>query len=397
MQAVILAAGKSTRTYPLTLSRPKALLPIGNKPLLQYNLEEIKSLASEIIIIVGFEKKQIMKQFGNSFSGIPIRYIEQKQQLGTAHALMQAKEQLDDEFVVMNGDDLYCCRDMGNCMEAFKKHDASVLAQAVDNPERFGVFVTENSLIRDVVEKPETFVSNLANIGFYVLNKSIFDFEVNRSPRGEYEIVDLIKRLAETGKVYCETVRDYWIPIGYPWGLLDANSHLLKSIEPENKGEVEPNATVKGPVKIGKGTIVKNGAYIEGPVVIGENCSIGPNCFIRGSTSIGDRCRIGNAVEIKNSVIMNNVAMCHLSYIGDSVVGNNANIAAGNVTANLRHDRKTVKTPVGDDMVDSGRRKLGAIIGDCVQTGINTTIYPGRKIWPGKTTLPGDVVKEDIK
>ncbi|MBU0898698.1 MAG: NTP transferase domain-containing protein [Nanoarchaeota archaeon] len=402
MQSVILAAGKSTRTYPLTLNKPKVLLPIANKPLLQHNLEQLKQLkqlgnVTEIIIVVGFEKEQIMKQFGNSFDGIPIRYVEQKEQLGTAHALIQAKEYISDSFIVMNGDDLYSHNDMERCIKSFEKHDACVLAQQADNPERFGVYITDNGLVKDIVEKPKTFVSNLINVGFYILNKSALDIKIDRSPRGEYEITDIIKKLAENGKVYCETVKDYWIPVGYPWNLLDANAHLLKYIENDIQGEVESNATIKGNVKIGKGTLVKNGAYIEGPVVIGEKCNIGPNCFIRENTTIGNNCKIGNGVEIKNSIIMNNVAVCHLSYIGDSVIGNNVNIGAGNVTANLRHDNKNVKTPVGDDVIDSGRRKLGAVIAEGVHTGINTTIYPGRKIWPNKTTMPGEIVKSDIK
>ncbi|MFH1445613.1 MAG: bifunctional sugar-1-phosphate nucleotidylyltransferase/acetyltransferase, partial [Nanoarchaeota archaeon] len=328
MQAVILAAGKSTRTYPLTLNRPKALLPIANKPLLQYGLEELKGIATEIIIIVGFEKEQIMKQFGKSFNTVPIKYVEQKEQLGTAHALMQAKDLLKDRFIVMNGDDIYSCNDMNGCIKKFDEHDACVLAQPVDEPERFGVYVTENGLVKEIVEKPKNFVSNLANAGFYVFDKKALNVKVERSPRGEYEIVDIVRSLAGTGKVRCETVKDYWIPVGYPWSLLDANAHILKSIENDIKGEVEPNATIKGKVKIGKGTLVKNGAYIEGPVVIGENCTIGPNCFIRGSTSIGNNCRVGNGVEIKNSIIMNKSYVNHLSYIGDSIIGNNVNIGA---------------------------------------------------------------------
>ncbi|MFH1445585.1 MAG: bifunctional sugar-1-phosphate nucleotidylyltransferase/acetyltransferase, partial [Nanoarchaeota archaeon] len=316
---------------------------------------------------------------------------------GTAHALMQAKDLLKDRFIVMNGDDIYSCNDMNGCIKKFDEHDACVLAQPVDEPERFGVYVTENGLVKEIVEKPKNYVSNLANAGFYVFDKKAFDVKMDRSSRGEYEIVDIVRSLAGTGKVRCETVKDYWIPVGYPWSLLDANAHILKSIENDIQGEVEPNATIKGKVKIGKGTLVKNGAYIEGPVVIGENCTIGPNCFIRGSTSIGNNCRVGNGVEIKNSIIMNKSYVNHLSYIGDSIIGNNVNIGAGNVTANLRHDNKTVKTPIGDDVVDSGRRKLGAVIGDGVHTGINTTIYPGRKIWPNKTTFPGEIVREDVK
>jgi bifunctional UDP-N-acetylglucosamine pyrophosphorylase/glucosamine-1-phosphate N-acetyltransferase len=153
---------------------------------------------------------------------------------------------------------------------------------------------------------------------------------------------------------------------------------------------------VKGPVIIEKNTLVKSGAYIEGPVVIGKSCVIGPNCFIRGHSAIGNNSKIGNAVEIKNSVIGDHSCIGHLSYVGDSVVGDHVNFGAGTITANLRHDNQDIATPVKGSMISSERRKLGAIIGDYVHTGINTSVYPGRKIWPGKTTLPGEVIKKDV-
>ena len=179
--------------------------------------------------------------------------------------------------------------------------------------------------------------------------------------------------------------------------MLETNEFFLNRIKKKIKGIIEKNVTIKGEVVIAKGTLVKSGAYIEGPVVIGENCVIGPNCYIRASTSIGNNSKVGNAVDIKNSIIGENTCIAHLAYIGDSVIGDNVNVAAGVITANLRHDGKNIKTPVKGKIVDAGRRKLGAIVGDNVKLGINTSIYPGRKIWPDKTTLPCEIVKKDIK
>ncbi|HEX9973993.1 MAG TPA: DapH/DapD/GlmU-related protein, partial [bacterium] len=147
---------------------------------------------------------------------------------------------------------------------------------------------------------------------------------------------------------------------------------------------------------IGENTIVKSGAYIEGPVVIGKNCTIGPNCYIRGCTSIGDNCTIGQSVEIKNSIIMMDTKICHLSYVGDSVVGQGVNLGAGCIMANLRHDGKNVLSMVKGKLFDTKMRKLGAIIADGVKTGASTTFYPGRKIWPGRQTQIGQIVKHDI-
>jgi bifunctional UDP-N-acetylglucosamine pyrophosphorylase/glucosamine-1-phosphate N-acetyltransferase len=154
---------------------------------------------------------------------------------------------------------------------------------------------------------------------------------------------------------------------------------------------------IEGIVHIGPGTRILPGVFIEGNVVIGANCKIGPNCYIRGNTSIGDNCHIGQSVEIKNCLILSHSNVGHLSYIGDSVLGEKVNLGAGTTTSNLRHDGKNHRSMAGGALVDTGRRKFGSIIGDGVHTGINTSIYPGRKLWPHTTTRPGEIVQHDVQ
>ena len=156
-------------------------------------------------------------------------------------------------------------------------------------------------------------------------------------------------------------------------------------------------ATLKGKVSVGEGTRILAGSYIEGPVLIGKGCLIGPNCYIRPHTSIGDGCRVGNASEVKNSVIGDGSKIPHLNYVGDSVLGRDVSMAAGSITTNLRHDRGIIKSMLKGEAMGTGRKKLGAVIGDGVKLGARTIIYPGRKIWPGKTTLPGQIVDKDIE
>lgn len=395
MKAVILAAGKSTRTYPLTVNKPKPLLKVANKMILEHNLDQLQGVVDEAIIIVGFEKEQIINAFGRKYGKIKLTYIIQKEQLGTGHALMLAKDFVKDRFIVMGGDDLFSKDDIKRCV----KHKYSVLAQKVSNPESFGVFVVHGKSVNKIVEKPAKFVSDLANTGLYVFDKSIFDFKLEKSPRGEYELTDYINKLIEKGEmIYCEEVKDYWLPIVFPWSLLDANEFLLKRIKVRKiLGTVEKGVVIKGKVIIGKNTLVKSGVYIEGPAIIGENCVIGPNCYIRPGTSIGYKCKVGQAVEIKNSIVMDHTNVPHLSYVGDSVIGSHSNLGAGTKVANLRHDHGNVRSAVKGVLIDTGRRKLGMIIGDHVKTGINTLVYPGRKIWPNKTTLPGEIVKNDLE
>ena len=231
----------------------------------------------------------------------------------------------------------------------------------------------------------------------YTLDRRIFTHirKLERSERGEYELNEAVNEMAKENEVKVVNAEGGWVSVGYPWDILEANERILDGIGSANEGEIEPHATVKGDVRIGKGTLIRNGCYIEGPVVIGDNCVIGPNCFIRGKTSIGDVCRIGNAVEIKNSVIGDRTNVCHLTYMGDSVIGDGVNVAAGNITANLRHDKGEVRSLVKGKITGTGRRKFGVVLADGVKTGINTSFYPGRKLWPGKTTLPGEIVKKD--
>ncbi|MBN2452444.1 MAG: hypothetical protein JXR77_18810 [Lentisphaeria bacterium] len=162
------------------------------------------------------------------------------------------------------------------------------------------------------------------------------------------------------------------------------------------EGCVREGVVVDGHLALGTGSVLLPGVYIEGNAVIGRDCKIGPNCYIRGSTAIGDGCHIGNAVEVKNSILMQGAAIGHLSYCGDSIIGERTNFGAGTITANFRHDGAGHRSMVGGTLRDTGRRKLGAIVGDDVHTGIHTAIYPGRKIWPHQWTLPGEVVRKDI-
>jgi len=183
----------------------------------------------------------------------------------------------------------------------------------------------------------------------------------------------------------------------YAWDLLRANAEAMTA----RKNYVQESGAhaslyVDGRLQVGKGTKILPGVVIEGDVIIGDNCKVGPNCYIRGSTAIGDKCHVGQAVEIKNSILLSGTNVGHLSYLGDSILGEKVNFGAGTITSNLRHDGGTHRSPVAGRMVDTGRRKLGAIVGDGVHTGIHTSLYPGRKLWPKTSTLPGAIVDKDI-
>lgn len=217
------------------------------------------------------------------------------------------------------------------------------------------------------------------------LTRAIEDFPIANVPLKEWA-------LAADGEL-----RTMIAECRFPWDLLAINERVVGGMTDDFiEGDLHPAAVIDGTVKIGRGTRILPGVFIEGNVVIGENCKIGPNCYIRGNTSIGNRCHIGQSVEVKNSIILSGTNVGHLSYVGDSILGEGVNFGAGTNVSNLRHDGSSHKSMVGGELMDTGRRKLGVMVGDGVHTGIGTLIYPGRKIWPKMTTLPGEVVDRDL-
>jgi len=396
MQAVMLVAGKSTRTYPLTLTRPKPMLPVANRTIIEHNLHQLHGLVSEVILIVGYRQDMIREFLGNQWKDIKITYCEQKEQLGTGHAVLQVEPLIKDRFIVINGDDIFSHNDVKNLV----KFSGAALVKHVEDPSQFGVYqVDSNNRVLDLVEKPQKFIGTLTNIGCYVFNREFFKdlSQMPISERGEYEITTAILNLARRKEFYVCPINDFWLTNGFPWELLSTQQYFMSLMKSEsNNGTIEAGAVIKGSVSIGANSIVKSGSYLEGPVIIGDNCQIGPNCYLRNNTTIGNNCQIGNAVEIKNSIIMDHTNICHLSYVGDSVIGSKVTLGAGFISANVRHDLKNVLSTIKGKLFDTGLAKLGTIIADGVKTGVHTSVLPGRKIWPGILTQPGEVVRKDI-
>lgn len=393
MKAVILAAGEGQRMRPLTATRPKVMLPIAGKPILEHLLEELKAAGiAEFVFVVGYCDKQVRSYFGDGARWkVQIVYSEQRKQLGTADAIRDVAGIVGDSFVVVNGDVIINRADIkklvgsaDNTMGVFK----------VTDPTGLGIVELSGEKVVGIYEKSQRPPSLMANAGLYLFTKNVFDAiaKTEKSPRGEYEITDSLKILMgqKAGLRYLELKS--WQDFSYPWDLLRANETMMQNLKPQNLGTVEENVILKGTVIIGKKTIVKSGAYIEGPVIIGEDCCIGPNCFIRASTTIGNDCHIGASVEIKNSIIMNGSDVPHLNYVGDSVIGEGCNFGAGTKIANLRLDEANIHV----SGIDTKRRKLGAIIGDNAKTGINASINVGTVIGNNSFIGPGVVARGNI-
>jgi UDP-N-acetylglucosamine diphosphorylase/glucosamine-1-phosphate N-acetyltransferase len=392
---------------PLTAKRPKHLLKVGGKPILQFCLEAVKRAGiSEAIIVTHYKGESIRKYFGDgSQLGLKLTYVEQKAILGTGNAAETAKPYVDGDFVLIYGDLLFCEDAVKEVLSKFKSGEtAAVMAVAhVEHPENYGIIEqAADGKVKRIIEKPPaaSAPSKLANAGIYAFSIDIFEKtkQLKASVRGEWELTDALNMFADEGKTVLavQLSEDDWFDVGRPWDLLDANVWALNRMEHRILGMVEDGAHISGPVTVAASAHIRSGAYIEGPVYIDEEANVGPNCYIRKGTSLGKKTRVGNACEIKNSIIMDGTHVGHLSYVGDSIFGENCNLGAGTITANLRFDTGHIKMKIKDKVVDTERTKLGTILGDGVKTGINSSFMPGVKVGAGTWVGANLMVDRDL-
>jgi len=401
MKAVILAAGEGKRLRPLTYTRPKCMIPLAGKPMLEHVVESVKGAGiRDILIVDKYLGKSIEDYFGDGKDfGVRIQYAEQGEKYGTAAAFAEAQEFVnDEEFLGVAGD---IVTEPSAVKKVIASHSGKITMglKPVENPSKYGVVKLDKAGIGNVIEfieKPETPASNLVNTSIYMFSKGVMSELANaeKSPRGEYEITSVIKKFAEKKQVTGVELNEYWMDIGMPWQFLDASGHLITKMPEMQKGEIE-NCTLKGKVVVEKGARVFN-SFIEGPVYIGKNTTIGPFVYIRPVTAIGDNCDLSAGTTVKNSILMNHVNAKHLSYIGDSIVGENCNFGAGTQVANYRFDAGTVKMNIGEVQYDTEKHKLGALIGDNVKTGVLACTMPGKSIGDGCWIGAGVVVDQDL-
>jgi len=395
MKCVILAAGEGNRMHPLTYTRPKVMLPIAGKPILEWNLLNARAAGlKEFIFVVSYKSEMVREYFGDGKSwNVKIAYVNQGKAMGTAHAIGIVEPFVSD-CIVLCGDTIFGTNDI----KQIAKKGTRIGLVKIDNAIDYGIVELKGNHVVKIYEKMEHPLSSVINAGIYHFNKHIFDSirKTEKSPRGEFEITDSINILV--GKESMEGVfLKEWRDVVYPWHLLVANEELLKKLKTKILGTVEKNVTVKGIVVVGKGTVIHSGTYIEGPVVIGSNSKIGPNCYLRPYTTIGNDCHVGNACEVKNSLVMDHSNVPHLNYVGDSIIGQHCNLGAGTTVANLRLDKNNIVVTLNGKKIDSKRRKLGMVMGDNVQTGINSIINVGSMIGNNVFIGLGATAKGEIK
>tara|TARA_B100000902_G_scaffold28031_1_gene33722 strand:+ start:1766 stop:2845 length:1080 start_codon:yes stop_codon:yes gene_type:complete len=337
VKGLILSGGAGTRLRPLTHSRAKQLVPVANKPILFYGIEQLaKAGIKEIGIIVGETEGEIRKavEDGQQWD-VRVTYIPQEKPLGLAHCVLIAKDFLGEEDFVMYLGDNMLEQDLSPLVHKFKEDriegslGSRILLKEVENPKNFGVAeIDDNGKVIALVEKPENPISNLALVGVYFFSPIIHDAVAGISPskRGELEITDAIQQLMKDGKTIDYDILDgWWIDTGKKDPLLESNRQVLKTVF----GEIDPTTTVaedssiEGQVKVGADCKIVNSS-LEGPIVIGNNATI-QNSYIGPFTSVGDGCKVIDS-SISDSVLMPQCSINKSHYLTNSLIGNNCRV-----------------------------------------------------------------------
>jgi UDP-N-acetylglucosamine diphosphorylase/glucosamine-1-phosphate N-acetyltransferase len=363
-QAVILAGGEGRRLRPFTVNKPKAMIYVAGKPIIRYVLESLASVGiRNIVLVVGYKREQVFDYVGDGRQfGVELEYITQSKQLGTGHALAQAREVTADEFLVLPGDKLISPETISGFIQA---KPISILAKREENPSRYGVISIEGGKIARITEKPAHPESNLINTGIYAFNKSIFDYIDTK-----LDIPDLLNEMISSGiEITCMETESPWLDVVYPWDILNLNAAILQEISAHHNGTVESGVTLKGRVSVGKGTVIHANSYIAGPVSIGEGCEIGPNACIFPSTSIANNVVVSPFAEIKNSVVGDDVRISSSSSLEDSVIDKGC-IIGGHFCA--CSEETEVKIDSENHTV-----KIGAMLGEGCQVGNGVVAQPG--------------------
>ncbi|MDK2915562.1 MAG: glucose-phosphate thymidylyltransferase [Euryarchaeota archaeon] len=373
MQAVILAAGEGSRLRPLTRSKPKAMLPVANRPIIEYVIDALlENGIRDIVVVVGYRKEEVIRHLNRLDA--PIQIVVQERQLGTADALRAAESEITDDFLVLPGDNYI---DAGSIARIKEERNAMLVAEH-QNPSNFGVVVIKNGIVREIVEKPEDAPTFTVSTGIYSFTLDVFSYLQTN------EIPDAIAAMIASGRRIRAIPADDWQDAVYPWDLLKLNSRMLRGIKPGIAGEVDASVIRRGAVRIGTGTTIGPNTVIYGPVTIGSNCNIGPNTVIMPDVSIGDRVVLEPFTYVADSLIMSDVTVGSHSRIVSAVFGQGCILADHTTTypsASL--------IEVGDRIQ---REEFGAVLGEGVRAAPFTTFKNciagnGVTIGKGKTVI----------
>jgi len=384
MKAVILAAGEGARMGPFTASEPKVMIPVGNRPILEHVVRSlVREGVHDIVLVVGYRRDRIMSYFGDGKAfDARIDYVTELKQLGTAHALLEARPKVQGPFLVLNGSNLL---DRQAISDLAGGAGPAVLITESDNPSRYGVVLLAANRVERIVEKPREPIGNLINTGAYLLDESIFPVIESLASWGKHDLPGAVVALSSTRPVSGIRTKGLWSDALYPWDLLRLNAEVLKGIPESKAGTIEKGVTIRGKVLIGEGTVLRAGTYIQGPVVIGEGCEVGPHAVLLAATSLGDNVHVGPFGLVDNSILMDDVGVGPGCILQDSVAGAGAKLRAAVVAARGRasaqiegewHEIESVGGLIGEDAeIESGVViESGTVVGARVRAGANARL-----------------------
>lgn len=406
MHAIVLAAGRGTRMWPVatTAPAPKPLLEVAGRSLLHRMLDGLAAAGCKAIVVVTPPGKNPVRRHALAWRGkAKVRCVAQSEPKGTGHAVAAGAKGVKQDAIVAMADCLVPTDDLASLVRG---KGFLLLGAEVPDGSRYGVLKARAGRLVSLREKPKGAGPALVNTGLYRVPVEALRQarDLAPSPRGELEFTDVVAAWARRPGVRVVRTRG-WLDVGAPWDLLEAAARLvpaqldatLKGKRTGGAGTVEAGVQVRGRLFVSEDAVVKSGTYVEGDAWVGPGSTVGPNAYLRGPVSIGAGCKVGAATEVKASVLLDGAKAPHLSYVGDSVLGAGCNLGAGTVVANLRHDEANVRVTHRGAKVDTGRKKLGAIVGDGAKTGINASLNPGTILGPGVLVDAGAFVRGTVE
>jgi bifunctional UDP-N-acetylglucosamine pyrophosphorylase / glucosamine-1-phosphate N-acetyltransferase len=395
MKAIILAAGIGKRMQPV--QKDKCLMKFLGKELILHQIEMLERCGiKEFIIVCNPRSMEKIKKL----AGEKVEYVIQREANGMADALLSIKNP-PKEVLIVGISDLIEESAYENILKK-KEGDAIILGYRVKEYFPGGYLITEGEKVKGVVEKPGegNEPSNLVNIVVHVHKKfdKLLEYMKNtKSDSDDVYELSMARMMKEGYDFRFVSYDGTWVPIKYPWHILDATKFFLDRIynKISRSAEISKKVTITGKVFIDDGVKILENAVIRGPCYIGKNSVIGNGTLVCGGSHIGERCVIGFVSEVKHSYLGDNVWL-HRNYVGDSIIMDNCNFGAGTAVANWRFDKQPVRVNVGSEKISTGMEKFGCVIGENCKIGINVSIMPGIKIGPNATVGAHLLVSKDV-
>ena len=388
MKAVILAANRSTRLSPFIETRCKPMIRIAGQYILENTICFLKEAGiHDIVLVVNHQQDLIRQYFGSGQTfGVNLEYVVQDELKGIGHALSLCRSSLEKKpFLLVYGDVMTDYNPFLSILQTYSETDREVALIALpESSKEFGnVYLDHEMKISRLVEKPQANQANYVFAGMFVLFPNIFE----RLAENQNDIFRSYEQLIASSGLQACLWEKGWIDMIHPWHILDANRMLMSSwqtAEIDSTVKLLGHVHLEGAVRIGPDVTIESGTVLKGPCYIGSNSYVGNNSLIRNFSAIGPDSMVGYGSELKNCVLFGNNDVGRLSFVGDSVLGENVKSGSGLTTVNHTVDYSRITCSSNSDLVETGLTKLGAFIGDSVSIGARHTLGPGSIVESGK-------------